>query len=149
MLLEDRALGMLSAAVRHVRTAEHLSSVDPPERSPDQAFHLAGFGPECARKATLPRSTYNRAIGHGVTGASESALRVALVLDPFARRYDLEEWAPRYPALAGWNERARYEPTGCRTQQEADSVVREAREIVDRISFALWADGRIPVGFAW
>jgi hypothetical protein len=148
-MLDARSLGMLSAALRHVRTAEHLASVPPPDRSPDQAFHLAGFAPECARKATLPRPTYDQAIGHGVAAASEAALRVALAMDPVGRRYDIEGWRARYPALARWNERVRYEPTGRRTEQEVADLLREVREIVDRLTFALWADGKIPAGFAW
>lgn len=148
-MLDRRALEMLSAALRHVRTAEHLAHVAAPNRSSDQAFHLAGFGPECARKAGLPRSTYDQAIGHGVGAASELALRFALAVDPVARRYDVEGWASRYPALSNWTERARYEPTGRRSDQDAAAVIREAREIVDRLAFSLWADGQIPAGFTW
>lgn len=148
-MLDRRALGMLSAALRHARTAEYLLSAPKPDQSPDQAFHLAGFGPECARKASLPRATYDQAIGHGVGAASETALRFALAVDPVARRYDVEGWAARYPALAGWNERVRYEPTGRRSTQDAAEIVREAHEVVDRLSFALWADGQVPAGFSW
>ena len=65
---------LLSAAIRHVRDAELLASTAGPNRSLDQAFHLAGFAPECARKATLPRSTFDKSIGHGTTAASELSL---------------------------------------------------------------------------
>src|SRR5215212_4601191 len=92
---------LLSAAIRHLRDAEFLASVAAPDRSLDQAFHLAGFAPECARKAALPRSTFDKAIGHGTTDASELSLEWALAHDPRARRYriDLVKWAARYPAL--------------------------------------------------
>lgn len=37
---------LISAALRHVRDAEQLLT-----SSPDQAWHLADFGPECIRKS--------------------------------------------------------------------------------------------------
>src|SRR5262249_1839607 len=117
-MLDARALGMLSAALRHVRTAELLASIDSAECSPDQAFHLAGFWAEYGRKAGIPQSTYGQAIGHGVGEASELALRFALAADPVARRYDVENWAVRYPVLATWSERVRYETTGRRSAKD-------------------------------
>jgi hypothetical protein len=71
------------------------------------------------------------------------------VTDPVARRYDIQGWSTRYPALLHWNERARYDQTGTHGDLKAHAVVTEAREIVDRIAFALWADGQVPAGFAW
>src|SRR5689334_9632843 len=104
-------LELLSAAIRHLRDAQLLASIAPPDRSLDQAFHLAGFAPECARKATLSRPMFDRAIGHGTTEASELALEWALAHDPRARRYgiDMDEWSARYPELKVWNEGVRYE----------------------------------------
>jgi hypothetical protein len=148
LMMDDRACGFLSAALRHVRDAEHLA-LPTPAQSLDQTYHLAGFGPECARKASLPRRTYDKAIGHGATEVSEVALRFALAMDPAARRYDLEGWRATYPALAAWGEGARYEATGTRTAQQVDLLLREAREIVDRITAALWMDGMIPERFQW
>ena len=139
---------LLSAALRHVRDAEHLASAGTHE-SLDQAFHLAGFGPECARKAVLSARTYDRAIGHGVTRASEKALQFALAADPAAHRYDLADWATHNPALAGWTEQSRYRGTGTHSVTAVQPLLREARSIVDRITFALWADGRLPGGFSW
>ena len=47
--LEDMlGADLVSAALRHARDAEWLA-----HRSPDQAYHLAGYAPECARKATV------------------------------------------------------------------------------------------------
>jgi hypothetical protein len=145
----DAPLDALSAALRHVRDAEHLSRTAEEHASLDQSYHLAGFGPECARKAALGADTYARAIGHGVGPSSEAALRFALATDGAARRYDLEEWRTTYPALAGWSESARYEPTGRREAAEVAALVAEARRIVDAITYALWADGRIPQAFTW
>jgi len=99
IVLGARSLAMLSAALRHVRDAEHLVSADPSVQSPDQAFHLAALGPQCARKAARAKATFDEAIGHGVAGTSELALRFAVVADPVARRYDIQGWSGRYPAL--------------------------------------------------
>jgi hypothetical protein len=147
--MDQRALDLLSAALRHVRDAEHLTSALELDRSIDQAYHLAAFGPECARKAALSRRTFDRAIAHGVSGMSDTALAFALAMDPSARRFDLEGWSPRYPSLGAWSEGARYEATGTRTAAEVNALLRESREIVDRLVFALWADGLVPGAFSW
>ena len=139
---------LLSAALRHLRDSEHLAS-EAGGFSLDQAYHLAGFAPECARKATIPRSTFHRAIGHGFGASSEVALEAALALDPVARRYRLTGWASDFPTLAGWSEQARYEPTGTRKPEEVASLLDESRRIVGRIAATLWADGMIPGDFTW
>jgi hypothetical protein len=140
---------LLSAAIRHIRDAELLASVAAPDRSLDQAYHLAGFGPECARKATLSRSTFDKAIGHGTTEASELSLEWALAHDPRAHRYriDLAAWAGRYPALAKWNEGARYDRTGRRQAPEVAALLAEARAIVGATVAALWGDGALDARF--
>lgn len=53
-MLADRALDLLSAALRHVRDAETLATSADDARSLDQAFHLAGYGPECERDGADP-----------------------------------------------------------------------------------------------
>jgi len=63
--LSPKRTALVSAALRHVDDAQALLAV-----SPVQAFHLAGFGPECARKAALTvpgasQGTMDKAIGHG------------------------------------------------------------------------------------
>jgi hypothetical protein len=146
--MDDRSQDFLSAALRHVRDAEHLALAGE-GTSLDQSYHLAGFGPECARKATLSKSTYDKAIGHGVGASSEVALRIALALDPGPHRYDLQGWGGRYPALAAWSENARYERSGTRSSTDVEALVREAREIVDRLVIALWMDGVLPREFPW
>ncbi|MBM4060397.1 MAG: hypothetical protein FJ265_04755 [Planctomycetes bacterium] len=140
--------GLLSAALRHIRDAEHLAAQGAHE-SLDQAFHLAGYGPECARKAVLSDRTFDRAIGHGVQRAAELALRFALAADPAARRYDLEDWSSAYPELANWSEQSRYERTGTRAVTVVNPLLAEARSITDRITYSLWADGRLAGGFSW
>jgi hypothetical protein len=140
---------LLSAAIRHIRDAELLASVAAPDRSLDQAFHLAGFAPECARKATLSRSTFDKAIGHGTTEASELSLEWALAHDPRSRRYriDLAAWAARYPELAKWNEAVRYERTGKRKSAEVTALLADARAIVGGIAAALWINGELDARF--
>ena len=142
-------LDHLSAALRHVRDAEHLAGPDEPAHSLDQAYHLAGFGPECARKAILSEATFDLAIGHGIGEATEPGLKAALALDPGAHRYRISGWEKRFPALAKWTEQARYEKTGSRKGSEVKAVVEEARRVVDDVVLALWMDGRIPKDFTW
>jgi len=66
---------LVSAALRHVGDAAALLG-----ESPAQAFYLAGYGPECARKACLARwsdqeeDARNRAIGHRYDDPAETAL---------------------------------------------------------------------------
>lgn len=136
---DDRRSVLLSAALRHVRDAEDLLP-----RSPDQAFHLAGFGPECARKATLASDWLDKVIGHGMDGSVEPLLELASSLDSEAARYQIRGWADRYPALARWTEQARYERTGTRSTLDSQRLVEEAREIVEELALALWMDGLIP-----
>lgn len=133
---------LVSAALRHVRDAEHLVA-EGPDASPDQAYHLAGYGPECMRKATLSVRWFDKAIGHRFDDNTEAALEFAIALDPLAERYSPRRFGARFPALASWREDARYEATGSRTRADADRCVREAREATNDLLFALWADGRL------
>lgn len=139
--MNRRRSDLISAALRHVRDAEDLLS-----HSPDQAFHLAGFGPECARKATLMSDWFDKAIGHGMSGSVDQLLEVASSLDSDASRYRISGWADRYNALKKWTEQARYERTGTRSREVARGLLDEAREIVEDLTLALWADGLLPEG---
>lgn len=88
MRLKQRQLDFLSAALRHMRDAEHL--LGPGEHtSLDQAYHLSGFGPECARKATLSRGSLDKALGHLGEDGNDETLEIALVMDAGAARYRL------------------------------------------------------------
>jgi hypothetical protein len=138
---------LVSAALRHVRDAEYLLEAHGGYSSPDQAYHLAGFGPECVRKAALSVDWFDRAIGHRYDAEAEKVLEVAIALDSGAVRYRLESWASRFRYLGRWAEIARYERTGARDGESVRAVVREARVIVDEIVLALWLDARL--GGAW
>ncbi|AUX27666.1 uncharacterized protein SOCEGT47_082640 [Sorangium cellulosum] len=144
--LSKRQSALLSAALRHIRDAEHLLAPEQPHTSPDQAYHLAGFGPECARKATLTNRWSDKPLGHTMGRPADPLLEFALALDPTAARYNPLDWGTRYPALSTWDPQCRYEATGTRTWQEVELLLGEASRAVQEIVAALWADGRLPDG---
>ena len=143
--LSPFAVQLLSAALRHARDAEWLADPRNPGCSLDQAYHLAGYGPECARKATLSRREFDKTIGHRFRAGTEGIIDLISTLDPHAHRYALRDWALRYPSLAEWREDVRYEPTGTYLRPAVSALVLEARQAVDAVVLALWADGRIPI----
>lgn len=130
-------LASVSAALRHVRDAEALVVA-----SPDQAWHLAGFGPECIRKACLRDRMFDKVLGHDWTPASEAMLDVAVNLDPQAARYRLAGWASTEPLLARWMPSHRYDRTGAHAG-DAASLVLACRRLVDRVYAELWMDGTL------
>jgi hypothetical protein len=146
LTLSREATDLVSAALRHIGDAEHLLGAASGYTSPDQAYHLAGFAPECARKAVLSLRWLDKAIGHGVDLGSEALLDFAVAVDPVARRYDPLAYSSRYPALLEWRPDARYERTGRRKRPEAETLCKEARDVVDTVVVALWSDGRLPDG---
>ncbi|HTN86613.1 MAG TPA: hypothetical protein VL242_23090 [Sorangium sp.] len=138
-------LTLLSAALRHLRDAEHLADATSPHLSLDQAYHLAGFAPECARKAAIAAPWVNKPLGHELGDNAEVVLELALTLDPFATRYALQGWGTTYPALDKWEPGCRYEQTSTFTSAHVEPLLREARRVVEEIMAALWADGRLPL----
>jgi hypothetical protein len=139
---------LISAALRHVRDAEHLLAPGP-HRSVEQALHLAGFGPECARKACLDEEVADKALGHDIDGAGDPAVDLLLALDPSASRYGIDGHASELPHRARhWNLECRYMATGepASIEQMVADVVREARAFVDRCVADLWCDGAVPPG---
>jgi hypothetical protein len=147
LTLSSHAMDLVSAALRHVRDAEHLLHAGA-DASPDQAYHLAAFGPECARKSTLSIRWLDLAIGHSVDTVAEDILGFVISIDPIALRYDPMEYGARYPKLKEWNVDCRYKRTGSHTPADAETLCREARAAVDGVVLALWADGRMPDGGA-
>jgi hypothetical protein len=144
MFLQPEAIDLVSAALRHVRDAEWLADRANPRASADQAWHLAGYGPECVRKATLRTRAFDKTIGHRFQSGGEDVLDVATALDPFALRYEPGGWAIRFPSLEEWRETARYERTGSVMQKRyaVAELVDQAGRAVDAVVAALWADGR-------
>ena len=137
-----RCQQLISAAVRHVRDAEGLLRAGH-SQSIDQAHHLAGFGPECARKACLSGQWADKAAGHGFGPAADEVIEVALALDASARRYLLTGLLSEAPALASWSPNVRYNATGTAETTETKALVEQSRALVDRIVLALWADGEL------
>lgn len=127
---------LISAALRHTRDAEALL-VD----SPDQAWHLAGFGPECARKACLTVRWADMAIGHDFGTASAEVIDFALALDPVASRFRPQRALP--PSLGPWGPEARYVETGHFDLAQVHTLVQEARAWVDEVVLDLYLSGEL------
>lgn len=136
---------LVSAALRHARVAEHLVA-NGPGRSLDEAFHIAGFGPECAQAACLEEEWFARAVGHGFHAGASENLKLLLSLDPRARRYLPANWGAQYPILNNWTVTSRYQPTGTYDVVPATEMTRAARAVVDRVVASLWADGLLDQG---
>lgn len=136
----------VSAALRHVRDAEYLVSPKAEHKSVDQAFHLAGFGPECIRKAALAWRIFDKPLGHNLGGGSEAVLQLAIDLEPLAGRYGLTDWEHTYPALRRWYVESRYDPTGTTNHSDATTMVDQARAAVMHVVVEMWLDGILPSG---
>ena len=135
-----------SAALRHIRDAEHLLAPNEPHRSPDQAWHLAGFAHECARKACLKNGWVPKLLGHGFSASSEEVVELAIALDPRAGRFPVRDWAARHPAVANWRPDHRYERTGTTAGEpgrQLGALVVQARQAVDSCVLALLIDGSL------
>src|SRR5437868_7363682 len=136
----ERNTTLLSAALRHVRDARNHMRPGP-DRSIDQAYHLAGYGPECARKATLVRGWLDKLIGHELSGGP--AYRLAIELDPIAARYDTAQWSTEFPRLMEWSPDSRYVATGTYGEAVTNALLNQAESAVDSIAIALWTDGTL------
>lgn len=147
LTLSPKAVDLVSAALRHVRDAEHLL-VAGADASADQAYHLAAFGPECARKAALSARWLDKEIGHGAAAFADDLIDLVVAIDPIAHRYDPQAYRARFPELGRWTVDCRYDRTGTYTQARAQTLCQEARAAVDTTVAALWADGRLPDGEA-
>lgn len=134
---------MTSAALRHLRDAQTLSGG--PQPSPDQAWHLIGFAPECALKAGLSAEWQGRAIGHAGTLA-EPLSGWLLDLDPSARRRLGSSYAA--DVIPGWTPQHRYKETGwlATTSFDLAGAIRDAEEIVIQRIATLWTAGDLPAG---
>lgn len=147
LTLSPKAVALASAALRHARDAEHLLH-EGPDTSLDQAYHLAAFGPECARKACLSLRWLDKEIGHGAGAPADELVELMVALDPIAHRYEPRSYGDRYPKLAGWKVDCRYDRTGTHERPQVEALCLEARAAVDGTVAALWADGRVPDGEA-
>ena len=136
-----------SAALRHIRDAEFLAA--PGERASfDQAWHLAGFAHECARKSFLRDGWVPKLLGHDFDDAGERVVQIAIALDPRASRLPIAGWAAKYPTIAQWRPDHRYERTGAtirNPERRLDALLAEARQAVDASMIALLLDGSLPI----
>ena len=138
--LNQGQVDLISAALRHVRDAEKLLQ-ESVCLSVDQAWHRAGFGPECIRKATLGERWADKALGHVLTDSK--VWDWALALDPWASRSAPAVWEPVSGPFREWRPEARYDATGTATEPDARRLVEAARQAVDDVVTDLWADGRL------
>jgi hypothetical protein len=145
--MADTKSDFASAALRHMRDAEHLIANEM-HVSRDQAWHLAGFAHECARKACIREAWVPKLLGHDFSSASDEVVEVAIALDPRAGRLPLRLWASRYPAVAAWRPDHRYEQTGTSDDAEErhiEDLVKQGREAVDACIVALFLDGSLAM----
>ncbi len=131
----------ISAAVRHVRDAELLLA----KQSRDQAWHLAGFSHECARKAYLEGSWVAKTLGHDFTLGSELVLEVAEALDPRVSRYPVTNWVGQHPEIRDWLPKHRYERSGSSKDRPVEALVSSARHAVDECMVSLLLDARLDM----
>lgn len=138
--LSDRAAGLLSAALRHLRDADLLLTPAGEHGyiSPDQAFHLAPFGPECARKAALDAPWLDKLLGHDHGCLVDGLFELAEALSLHTAHVP-----PNTAGLENWHIECRYRRTGTVTPAEARKLVDAAREFVDDTVMRLWCDGRL------
>ena len=145
--MADSGSDFASAALRHMRDAEHLIA-DEMHVSRDQAWHLAGFAHECARKACIRDGWVPKLLGHDFSNASDEVVELAIALDPRAGRLPVRQWASRYPAITAWRPDHRYERTGTAEkdkERNIEDLVKQGREAVDACIVALFLDGSLAM----
>jgi hypothetical protein len=140
----------VSAALRHIRDAEHLIETGA-HTSRDQAWHLAGFAHECARKAFIQaarNSWVPKMLGHDFDNSGDLVMELAVALDPRAGRFPVSDWAKRYPAISSWRPEHRYDRTGASERdrdRRVEDLVVQGREAVDACIVALFVDGTLAI----
>lgn len=145
--MPDESTDFASASLRHIRDAEHLLAAGA-NTSRDQAWHLAGFAHECARKACLDSGWVPKLLGHGFSDADEQVVEVAISLDPRAGRFPVRGWADRHPAIRSWRPEHRYERTGAldnAPDRNVEALVAQGRVSVDACIVALFLDGSLAI----
>jgi hypothetical protein len=140
----DPTESMTSAALRHLRDAEHLLEPGVAE-SVDQAWHLVGLAVECMEKACLGDQRLHRAIGHLGEVDAESMCFV-LSLDPRAAQLGVTGVPPS--PLRAWSINCRYDTTGERERPEVEHALAAAAPYVAMLAAARWADGRLSGAWA-
>lgn len=136
----NRSEALASAALRRIADAQRLLLPEGGSAgSFDQSWHLAGFGPECARKAALTSGQLSRILGHDLADADLTGWVLALDTATTA--------AARQPApTGGWRPEHRYEATGTREEEAARALLRACEDDTLQILGRLWAEGLLVGG---
>ena len=121
--MQQRRASFISAALRHTRDAEHLLASGP-HRSLDQAFHLAGFGPECARKACLSESWADKTIATR-SSVMEERRPAQVILDRAT------PWPDAWPD--SWDELREEHPVVTRLEHLRGQTVMLERRMVEQL----------------
>lgn len=122
-----------SAAARHLGDASAMLRAG----NWDQAEHLVGFAPECARKAALD-SHWHRLLGHVlVVGPVLEALEA---LESMASCVRIPERA--LEALRSWKPECRYQATGIATEGSTRDRVAAADLATTNVLAAAWVVGQ-------
>lgn len=138
---------LASAALRHVRDARHLAGRHQ-DSSRDQAWHLVGLGPECARKAMFADQWGLKALGHLLGDAGDEIAGWLAAMEPLPHRYRARAVAGELADLKGWQPEARYEATGTtdNLHRNLDAAVQAAERFTLGGIAMLWADGIVELG---
>jgi hypothetical protein len=137
----ETAQGFASAALRHVRDARFLLDGCEDYSSPDQAWHLAGFGPECIRKACLASRDWDKVLGHDLGAESDAVLRLLIGIEPGVTRYRIESIVNASMSLSEWEPGCRYKKSGSHDEALAKTLTEECEAFVHRVACELWMDG--------
>lgn len=142
--LSSHQMELVSAALRHISDARTLLP-----SSPVQAMYLAGYGPECIRKAALMRlpgdeeDQRNRAIGHRFGKPEELTLKLFCDSDTLAPRYRLTGWKSQVNVLGDWKEDLRYGRSDSVPRGRATRLVDACETLTVQTLADLWSDGRL------
>jgi hypothetical protein len=139
---QKSSVTFLSAALRHVRDAEYLQ-LKSANTSVDQAWHLAGLGIECARKAGVEINWFWKLVGHSFSDQAEAIVDLAIALDPAASRLPIANWRTDYPTIKLWSSEHRYDKSGTHQPAAVLQLVVESRLACRKMSLALLLDGTV------
>lgn len=136
----DRPEDMIDAGLRHLGTATRcLEHADW-----EQVAHLAGFGPECLRKAAmLAPPAVNREFGHKL--GMHEMLDALSALRPHGLRLRADRLQTTWPALEDWDPQARYAADGTVSADQAKELHTDAAAAVRGLLFAMVLDERDDV----
>ena len=132
--MPPEALDMLSAAFRHLECAQNLLAT-----SPDEAWYLAGYVPECTRKAVISSGEFLKIIGHD---PGSRILNFVIAGDVEAHRAGVDQWSMS-ESWGKWSPEHRYDRTSEARKVTAATLVAEAENRLWNVVVSAWTDGRI------